>query len=52
MTGGGFSGGGGSNTNVNYSINVNGAAGQSPEAIASAVLAKIDARERNYRERM
>jgi hypothetical protein len=52
MTGGGFSGGSGSNTNVNYSINVNGAPGQSPEAIANAVLAKIDARERNYRERM
>jgi hypothetical protein len=52
MMGSGFSGNGGSNTNVNYSITVNGGPGQSPEAIASAVLAKIDARERNHRERM
>ena len=40
-----------SGSNVTNTITVNGAPGQSPEAIAAAVIQKIDARERNMRER-
>lgn len=40
-----------SGSSVTNNITVNGAPGQSPEAIAAAVIQKIDARERNIRER-
>jgi hypothetical protein len=40
-----------SGSNVTNTITVNGAPGQSPEAIAAAVIQKIEARERNIRER-
>jgi hypothetical protein len=40
-----------SGSSVTNNITVNGAPGQSPEAIAAAVIQKIDARERNTRER-
>jgi hypothetical protein len=40
-----------SGANVTNNITINGSAGQSPEAIAAAVIQKIDARERNIRER-
>jgi hypothetical protein len=36
---------------ITNNITVNGAPGQSPDAIAAAVIQKIDARERNIRER-
>jgi hypothetical protein len=36
---------------VTNNITVNGAPGQSPEAIAAVVIQKIEARERNMRER-
>jgi hypothetical protein len=41
--------GGGSSTS--YSIQINAAPGQDPNAIANAVMAKIDQRDRNTRER-
>jgi hypothetical protein len=40
-----------SGSSVTNNITVNGAPGQSPEAIAAAVIQKIDDRERNIRER-
>jgi hypothetical protein len=40
-----------SGASITNNITVNGSAGQSPEAIAAAVIQKIDARERNIRER-
>jgi hypothetical protein len=40
-----------SGSSTTNNITVNGAPGQSPEAIAAAVIQKIEARERNIRER-
>jgi hypothetical protein len=40
-----------SGSSVTNNITVNGAPGQSPDAIAAAVIQKIEARERNIRER-
>jgi hypothetical protein len=40
-----------SGATVTNNITVNGAPGQSPDAIATAVIQKIEARERNIRER-
>jgi hypothetical protein len=43
--------GGGGGSSTAYNITINAAQGQDPNAIAAAVMAKIDDRDRNMKER-